>query len=101
MSDLVRTALRGVGQTLVTLGVVVLLFCAYELWITGLVTAREQDQLGDDLRSRRDEPAPRPQQPGEPVPVSQELGQGIAILHVPALPGYDPKVVVEGRPSRP
>jgi sortase A len=96
----VRTALRGLGQTLITLGVVLLLFVVYEMWITGLVTSREQDRLGDDLRSTWAEPPPRPQ--GDPqsdletVPVSAELGEGLAVLHVPALEGYDPWVVVEG-----
>ena len=102
--DVVRTFLRGVGQTLMTIGVVVLLFCAYELWITGLVTAREQDRLGDELRSRWAEPAARPSEdgavpgatPGGTVPVAQDLGEGIALLHVPALEDYDPRVVVEG-----
>lgn len=112
MSDAVRTALRGVGQTLITVGVVVLLFVVYELQVTGLVTAREQDRLGDDLRRSWAEPAPRPApaptgQPGpaeppapgtvlDPVPVSTDLGQGLAVLHVPSLEDYDPWVVVEG-----
>jgi sortase A len=97
MSDGVRTALRGVGQTLMTLGVVVLLFCVYELKVTGLVTAREQERLGEDLRAQWAEPVQRPSQ-GEPatVPVSLELGEGFAVLHVPALQDYDPWVVVEG-----
>ncbi|MCW2679826.1 MAG: sortase family protein [Frankiales bacterium] len=95
MSDVIRTALRGVGQTLMTLGVVVLLFCVYELYVTGLVTAREQTRLGDDLRQTWAEPAARPQ-PGEPELVSRDLGEGIAILHIPSLAGYDPWVVVEG-----
>lgn len=95
MSDAVRTALRGLGQTLMTLGVVVLLFCVYELKVTGLVTAREQDRLGDDLRASWADPAPRPTG-ADPVPVSSDLGEGIAVLHVPALAEYDPWVVVEG-----
>ncbi len=95
MSEAVRTALRGLGQTLMTLGVVVLLFCVYELYVTGLVTAREQTRLGDDLRSAWAEPVARPQ-PGAPVPVSLDLGQGFAVLHIPSLAGYDPWVVVEG-----
>ena len=97
MSDAVRTALRGLGQTLMTLGVVVLLFCVYELKVTGLVTAREQDRLGDDLRASWADPAPRPTG-ADPVPVSSDLGEGIAVLHVPALAEYDPWVVVEGTP---
>ena len=63
-ADTVRTVLRGLGQTLITLGVVVLLFCVYELKITGLVTAREQDRLGDELRRSWAEPVARP----APVP---------------------------------
>ena len=95
MSDTVRTALRGLGQTLITLGVVVLLFCVYELKVTGLVTAREQDRLGDDLRASWADPVPRPTG-ADPVPVSSDLGEGIAVLHVPALADYAPWVVVEG-----
>jgi sortase A len=99
MSDGVRTALRGLGQLLMTLGVVVLLFCVYELWVTGLVTAREQDRLRDDLAQTWAEPVARPGaegQPGEPVPVSLDLGEGFAVLHVPSLEDYEPWVVVEG-----
>lgn len=97
MSETARTALRGIGQTLMTLGVVILLFCAYELWITGLVTAREQDRLRDDLTAMWAEPKQRPG-PGEPAtePVALNLGEGFAVLHVPSLEGYDPWVVVEG-----
>jgi sortase A len=97
VSDAFRTLLRGIGQTLMTLGVVVLLFCVYELWVTGLVTAREQTRLGDDLRQAWAAPPPSPP-PGGPktVPVSLDLGQGLAILHIPSLEGYDPWVVVEG-----
>jgi sortase A len=101
MTDAVRTALRGLGQTLMTLGVVVLLFCVYEVYVTGLVTAREQTRLGDDLRQAWAEPAPSPRAsppPGQPatVPVSLDLGQGFAVLHIPSLADYDPWVVVEG-----
>lgn len=95
MSDTARTALRGIGQTLMTLGVVILLFCAYELWITGLVTAREQDRLREDLTATWADPKPRPA-PGEPEPVALDLGEGFAVLHVPSLEDYDPWVVVEG-----
>ena len=95
MNDVVRTLLRGIGQTLMTMGVVVLLFCVYELWVTGLVTAQEQDRLAASLQERWAEPAPRPQPDGT-VPVSLDIGQGFAVLHVPALEDFDPWVVVEG-----
>ena len=68
MSDGLRTALRGLGQTLITCGVVLLLFCVYELKVTGLVTARDQDRLGDALRRSWAEPAARPVPPPPPSP---------------------------------
>jgi len=95
MSEGARTALRGLGQTLMTLGVVVLLFCVYEVWVTGLVTAREQDRLRDDLAQSWAEPVQRPQ-PGQPEPVAYTAGDAFALLHVPSLEDYDPWVVVEG-----
>src|SRR5262245_19337739 len=40
-----RRAIAGVGRTLVTLGLLILLFVAYQLWGTGIVTARAQTRL--------------------------------------------------------
>ena len=40
--DVARTVLRGVGQTLITLGVVVLLFVVYEVYVTDLFGAQKQ-----------------------------------------------------------
>ena len=122
MRDGFRTALRGLGQTLITLGVVLLLFVVYELQVTGLVTARDQDRLGDALRRSWAEPAARPTAPtpapsatpapGMPtasatpappaaapvdLPASPpEPGGALAVLHVPSLADYDPWVVLEG-----
>jgi sortase A len=93
--DALRTALRGVGQTLITIGLVLLLFCVYELWVTNLVTAREQGRLTEELADRWTEP--RPGAAGPAVrPVAVELGQGIAVLRVPRLGEDWAKVVVEG-----
>jgi sortase A len=97
-ADAVRTVLRGVGQTFITVGVVLLLFCAYELWITNLVTDREQAQLTDQLRDAWAEPPRTPQTPAV-TPVSVELGSGVAVLRSPRLgDGFndEPPVVVEG-----
>lgn len=44
-----RATASAIGQTLITFGMVVLLFCAYELWVTGIVTAREQNELDREL----------------------------------------------------
>lgn len=98
--DTVRSALRGVGQTLITVGLVLLLFCVYELWVTNLVTEREQEQLTADLRQRWSEPAARPTVGGVATrPVAVELGDGIAVLRIPRLgEGWnaEPPIVVEG-----
>ncbi len=40
--DVVRMVARGVGQTLITAGLVVLLFVVYELWITDIFSAHKQ-----------------------------------------------------------
>jgi sortase A len=97
--DVVRTALRGVGQTLITVGVVLLLFCVYELQITNLVTDREQDRLHDEIERVWAQPAPPPTDSAL-RPVSVGLGTGIAVLRIPTLDDGpdDPfaKVVVEG-----
>jgi sortase A len=99
--DVVRTAVRGLGQTLITLGVVLLLFCVYELWVTNLVTAREQDRLADELQQSWAEPVARPSGDVDVAtrPVAVELGTGVAVLRMPRLgEGFnaDPPVVVEG-----
>jgi len=78
--DIVRTGLRGLGQTLITTGLVLLLFCVYELKVTNLVTDREQSQLADDLASSWAEP--RPDEPDEPAPTDPSAE--------PALPGEEP-----------
>jgi sortase A len=41
----VRRAIAGLGRTLVTLGLLILLFVVYQLWGTGLFTARAQNDL--------------------------------------------------------
>ncbi len=111
-ADVVRTTLRGLGQTLITVGLVLLLFCIYELKITNLVTAREQAELSRDLRESwaaepqappapgtgtaagRPSPAPAP----SATPTSVPIGAGLAVLRIPRLGDWndDPPVVVEG-----
>ncbi|MDP9100857.1 MAG: class E sortase [Actinomycetota bacterium] len=86
-----RTFLRGVGQTLITAGVVILLFCVYELEITGIYTHREQARLHRELIQQWAAPPP----PGNRH-AGLPLGSGIAVIHIPALGADYQKVVVEG-----
>jgi sortase A len=45
MRDRVRRTLGGAGRTLITVGLLILGFVAYQLWGTGLITARAQHRL--------------------------------------------------------
>ena len=45
-----RTVARAIGEILVTGGLVVLLFVVYELFVTDVLTDRQQDRLTKDLR---------------------------------------------------
>ncbi len=106
-----RTVLRGTGQLLITAGLVLLLFCFYELRVTNLVTARAQERLGEELRqlwgAEREQPSasngstPTVGQVVPDSPVSRraapQLGTGMAILYVPSFGrDWQPHVVVEG-----
>ena len=98
LADGLRTFLRGIGQTLITLGLIVLLFCVYELYGTNVYTAREQTQLGQSLRHAWAASPTPPAGPGRKVLVGAQLGSGIAVLWIPrvGMVGKDAKVVVEG-----
>ena len=96
MNDTVRTVLRGIGQTLITLGVVVLLFCVYELKVTGVYTSKQQDKLDHALLHEWTQPPVAPTGPqGPSVPVAT-LGSGIARIYLPTLGRKQVHVVVEG-----
>lgn len=47
-----RRAIAGIGRTLVTLGLLILLFVVYQLWGTGIFTARAQENLKHDIRAQ-------------------------------------------------
>ena len=47
--DALRTVLRGVGQLLITAGMVLLLFVVYELWVSNLFADRKQHQVHQQL----------------------------------------------------
>ncbi len=48
-----RRAIAAVGRVLVTLGLLILLFVAYQLWGTGLITARAQSGLKSDFKKEQ------------------------------------------------
>ncbi|HVD29073.1 MAG TPA: class E sortase, partial [Mycobacteriales bacterium] len=87
--DTVRTVVRGVAQTCITVGLVLLLFSVYEVWFTGLVNGRTQDRLKNALERQwegdGDDPvveAQKPARPGAKVR-SIPLGDGFALIYIP------------------
>jgi sortase A len=96
--------LGAIGRACITVGVLILLFVAYQLWGTGIREAQAQDRLEDDFAAVLAEAEAAPPTttsstvPGDPVtvptipPVSE--GEPTARLRIPAI-GVD-KIVVEG-----
>lgn len=95
-------ALAAVGRVMITAGVLILLFVAYELWGTGIHTARAQDDLEQQFEQRSadfadNHPDPRPvRNPRRPQPVPQPPPRGelIGRIQIPAI-GVD-KIFLEG-----
>ena len=83
---------RGSGEVLITLGLVVLLFCYYELSFTGGYTGEQQQRLTRVF----DAPAPRATTTAAPLPVEPPIGDAVAQIFIPRLgPDYH-FIVVEG-----
>lgn len=79
--DRVRFVLRGIGQTLITAGVVVLLFVLYEVYITNLFAHREQHQVHVALEQQWKQGTDVLQLPSSQL---QKLdGKGLANLYIP------------------
>ena len=100
--DLVRTAVRGLGQLLLTVGAVLLLFVVYELYVTDWMSDRQQSALAQDLRqdwSTPQDPATVTAPDGTAAtapPGAPPVGAGVAFLHVPRLGADWSRAVVEG-----
>lgn len=93
--DAIRTFVRGLGQLLITLGVVILLFVGYELWGTSYYTHGQQNELEQELSQEW--------APGHGgVEISEQgighvpLGSGIAVLRIPRFGNGYHYVIVEG-----
>ncbi len=99
--------MRGVGQALLTLGLVVLLFVVYEVWVSDGINQVKQSQLTQDLRQRWEsgtDPLTAPARP-DGGPAQLPLGAGFAFIRIPAfgldydrviLEGTDPSKLTEG-----
>jgi len=99
--DVVRTLVRGLGQTLVTLGVVLLLFVVYEVWVSNLFADRKQhharQQLATAWQHGQD---PLHGQDRLNLPIGKQVvlpvGDGFANLYIPAFGKDYVKTVIQG-----
>ncbi|MED7928697.1 class E sortase [Nonomuraea sp. LP-02] len=84
-----RAALRALGETSITAGLILMLFCAYLLWGTGAYTQSQQLLLQRELEAAR--------AAGERGRLDRiDLGRAVALLGIPRLgPGYR-YAIVEG-----
>jgi sortase A len=119
-----RRIIGGVGRALVTIGILILLFVAYQLWGTGLYEAREQARLQDEFaeqlkkdraqerRERRERESatttttvPPPPAPGAPIGIiripkiglERAVVQGITVPDLRTGPGHYPATPLPGQ----
>ncbi len=87
-----RSAALGVGELLVTAGMVLLLFVVYEVYVTDFLTGQRQDELSTELREQwADEPA------DDRGSITQvELGDAFGVLRIPRLGEDYTRVILEG-----
>lgn len=97
-SEWVRTAVRGLGELLITAGLVVLLFVVYEVYVTDLVSAGKQRDATAALDDRWTAPDPDPVEQQERVEHFEGLaeGSGFAKMYVPALGSDYSFTILEG-----
>ena len=90
-----QQAIRTTGRLLVTLGTVILLFVAYQLWGTGLREAQAQSDLTEAFSGALAAEAERPSDAPTPeVPLAPPVGEAVAMIRIPKI-GVE-KAVVEG-----
>jgi sortase A len=87
----VRRVVAGVGRALITIGVLILLFVAYQLWGTGISEARDQHRLKNQFKTLQQ--APPTTSPGVTLPPTPE-GDAVAIIEIPKINVN--KAVVQG-----
>lgn len=91
-ADRVRAGVRAFGELLITFGLVLLLFVAYQLVWTNVEAKREQGQVSDQIRDLW----ARPKTMAGTGPREADFGKGFAFIRIPRL-GRDYAVpVLEG-----
>lgn len=91
------TAIRATGEIMITFGLILLLFAAYEIWGKAAIVGAHQNELDQQLSLDWGDPVVVPDVTGSPLPeatVAPPPGWAIARLHIPRLNKH--WVVVEG-----
>jgi sortase A len=86
--DTGRAIVRGTGEVFITLGVLLLLMCAYQLWWTNVESAQAISAGRDDIIKSWHQPAPTPTATGTGTPSAApapDYGTGFALLYIPRL----------------
>ena len=102
-SERARLGVRTLGEILISLGLVLFLFCGYQLFYTNAVAHRAMHSEIDDLHHRW-ATAPTPHAAARPKPVEPfdtadaegHDGEAFAVIHIPRLGDGDAVPVVEG-----
>jgi sortase A len=89
-----RAAVRGVGELLITTGLVLLLFVGYQLVWTNYEAHRRTDAVAGDVRDAWERP-PTATTTGTPV-LKLKNGKGFAFLHIPRLGRHWSVPVIQG-----
>ncbi|GAA1755740.1 class E sortase [Luedemannella helvata] len=92
--DVIRTGVRTLGELLITAGLVLLLFAAYEIWGKAVIVQQHQDDLDKQLAQLWGDPTPGPSASPAPKAGAAPPGWAIARLYIPKLNKH--WVVVEG-----
>jgi sortase A len=89
----VRTSIRTVGELMITFGLIVMLFAAYEVWGKSAIIDAHQNDLDQQLGQEWDQPDPTVG-PSAPAGLAPPSGNAVARLYIPKLDKH--WVVVEG-----
>ena len=87
-----RSIVRGAGEALITVGVVLLLFVAYQVWWTNVMAARAVATETNALLDRFEHPGPGAKTAAAEV----APGQAFALMYLPALGDHWNRPVIQG-----
>ena len=99
---MIRRFVRGTGKTLISVGVLILLFVVFQLWGTGVTHDRVQKSLRSEFARQLAAPAAAEPAPGAPsagappttAPAPLVEGKAAGVILIPKI-GLD-EIVVEG-----